>query len=144
MSNTRTHARRFTVQALYQWHMTEQNISDIEKEFLTLHDSSKVDTEYFRECLHQIPRRITELEEHFAAALDRPLDEVDPVELAILRLGTYELAARLDIPYRVVINEAVELAKRFGAEDGFKYINSVLDGVARKLRSVEVSAAQHR
>jgi len=140
VSNARTHARRFIVQALYQWHMTEQNIADIENEFLALHDSSKVDITYFRECLHAIPGKLDELEACFTASLDRPLKEVDPVELAILRLGTYELAHRLDIPYRVVINESVQLAKRFGAEDGYKYINSVLDGVAATLRDTEVKA----
>ena len=101
---------------------------------------SKVDEAYFEELLHQVPRHVAELDALFGELLDRPIAEVDPVERAVLRLGTYELQHRLDIPYRVVINEGVELAKIFGAEDGHKYVNSILDGVARKLREVEVKA----
>lgn len=140
MSKARTKARRTAVQALYQWQLTGQNISEIEAQFVAEHDFSKVDFEYFKELLHQVPLRLHELDDHITPLLDRPLEEVDPVERAILRLGVYELRFRLDIPYRAVINESVELTKMFGAEQGHKYVNSVLDKVARNLRAVELKA----
>lgn len=143
MSNPRTHARRFAVQALYQWQLTDYAIQDIDDEFVTEHDTSKVDVGYFRELLHGVPQHLHELDEQFVPLLDRPLAEVDPVELAILRIGCFELEFKLEVPYRVVINEAVELAKRFGAEESFKYVNSVLDKVAARLRINEVNARRN-
>ena len=141
MSNPRHKARRAATQALYTWQMTGQDVADIDEAFCLEHDMSKLDVELFHELLHQVPLHLRELDDHISPLLDRDLQQVDPVERAILRLGTYELAYRLDVPYRVVINEAVELAKTFGAEHGHKYVNSILDGVAKKLRKVEVKAA---
>ena len=143
MSNQRTHARRFAVQALYQWQLTDYDIQHIDDEFITEHDTSKVDIPYFRELLHGVPEHLHELDEQFVPMLDRPLEEVDPVELAILRIGCFELMFKLEVPYRVVINEAVELAKRFGAEESYKYVNSVLDKVAARLRATEVNARRN-
>jgi N utilization substance protein B len=140
MSKPRHKARRCATQALYTWQMTGQDLNDVDEEYQLEHDMSKVDVEYFKELLHQVPRHLGELDDHITPLLDRSLQEVDPVERAILRLGTYELAYRPDVPYKVVINEAVELAKTFGAEHGHKYVNSILDGVAKKLREVEVRA----
>ncbi|NOX75496.1 MAG: transcription antitermination factor NusB [Gammaproteobacteria bacterium] len=140
MSKTRHKARRLATQALYSWHMSGQNLADIEREYSSDHDMSKVDVAYFQELLHRVPEKLQELDGHILPLLDRPQEEVDPVERAILRLSTYELAFRLDVPYRVVINEGVELAKTFGAEQGHKYVNSVLDGVAQKLRADEITA----
>lgn len=140
MSKARHKARRLAVQALYTWQMSGQDLVDIEGHYSLDHDMSKVDTEYFRELLHKVPAHLNELDEHISPLLDRPVDEVDPVERAILRMGSYELAFRLDVPYRVVINEAVNLAKTFGADQSHKYINGVLDGVAKKLRAVEIKA----
>lgn len=140
MSKARHKARRLATQALYTWQMSGQDLADIEGQYSLDHDMSKVDAEYFRELLHKVPAHLSELDEYIAPLLDRTIDEVDPVERAILRLGSYELAFRLDVPYRVVINEAVNLAKTFGADQSHKYINGVLDGVAKKLRAVEIKA----
>lgn len=141
MSQTRHKARRLATQALYTWQMAGQDLADIEKEYSLDHDMAKVDGEYFHELLHKVPAHLDELDAHIVPLLDRTIEEVDGVERAILRLGCYELAHRLDVPYRVVINEAIKLAKTFGADQSHKYINGILDGVAKKLRSAEINAA---
>ena len=89
--------------------------------------------------LHTIPTKVNTLDEIIEPFLDRPISDLNPIELIILRMGVYELADRPDIPYRVIINECLELAKKFGAEEGYKYVNGVLDKVARKLRHTEIS-----
>jgi len=133
-------ARRSAMQALYQWQASMQNLGDIEQQFLADQDMSKADTGYFHELLHQIPARLDELEDALIPLLDRPLNEIDPVERAILRIGIFELSNRPDIPYRVVLNEAIQLAKQFGATDGHKYINGILDKAAREFRAPEINA----
>jgi len=140
MSKSRSLARKRAVQALYMWEMTGTDLSTIDQQFLLEHDMSKVDVKYFQELLHKVPKNIDVIDEDIHEFLDRPFNEVDPVERAVMRLGVYELKFRVDIPYRVVINESVELAKIFGAEDGYKYVNSILDGAAKKLRSKEIKA----
>ncbi len=140
MSRARHLARKRAVQALYMWEMTSGDLSDIEAQFLLEQDMKNTDIKYFKELLHQVPAHVQELDEHISPLLDRPFNELDPVECAIMRLGVYELQHRIDIPYKVVINEAVELTKIFGAEEGHKYVNSILDKVAKKLRSIEVNA----
>lgn len=132
-------ARRCALQALYQWQLSANDLNYIEAQFLTEEYTAKMDVPYFNELLHFIPQNIDIIDVNFIPFLDRPLDELNPVELAILRISSYELLKRLDIPYRVVINEGVELAKSFGAEDSHKYINGVLDKVAHQLRSAEIS-----
>lgn len=127
----RSRARRRAMQALYQWDMASQNLSDIEAQFRQEHQLADTDLEYFGELLHQVPARLDELDGELERYLDRALRFLDPVERAILRIGAYELMQRLDVPYRVVINEAVELCKQFGAEQSHRYINGVLDKVAR-------------
>ncbi|OOZ38820.1 N utilization substance protein B [Solemya pervernicosa gill symbiont] len=139
-TKARARARRIAVQALYQWHMTGQNIAAIESQFIVEQDFSRVDKEYFSDLLHGVPTTLDQIDEKLAPALHRGIEEVDPVERAILRLGTYELLKRIDIPYKVVINESVELAKTFGADQGHKFINGVLDKVAKTLRAAEVAA----
>ncbi len=129
------------MQALYQWHMAGASLSDIEAEFRADYDFSHVDLEYFQALLHGVPACVDELEETLEPLLDRKLTDLDPIERTLLRMGTYELAHRQDVPYKVVINEAVALTKKFGATDGHKYINGVLDKVARALRKVEIDAA---
>ncbi len=136
----RSWARRCAVQALYQWQLTEQTPGQIEAHFLAEDDLQKADTAYFRELVHQIPVRVAEIDTALEPLLDRPLAQVDPVERAILRIGGYELMQRPDIPYRIVLNEAVELAKVFGAEQGHRFINGVLDKLARGVRPVEFGA----
>lgn len=140
MSQTRHKARRLATQALYTWQMAGQDLADIEAQYCTDLDMSKIDGEYFHELLHKVPARIDELDEHIIPLLDRALEDVGGVERAILRLGCYELAFRLDVPYRVVINESIKLAKIFGADQSHKFINGILDGMAKKLRSTEINA----
>jgi N utilization substance protein B len=136
-SALRTRARRLAMQALYQWDLSGNNLSAIEVQFLEDEDFSKADKDYFHELLHQVPARLDEVEQAFTPHLDRPLKEIDPVERAVLRMASYELMARIDIPYKVIINESVNLAKKFGAEQAYKYINGVLDKTARDLRAFE-------
>ena len=136
-SGARSRARRCSLQALYQWQLGGGNVRDIEAQFLISQDMAKVDVDYFHVLLHGIAACASELDEQLAPFLDRPLDQVDPVERAALRIGVYELRFRPDVPYRVAINEAVELAKLFGAEQGHRFVNGVLDKVARVLRAPE-------
>jgi N utilization substance protein B len=137
---TRRVARSLGMQALYQWHMAGQSLNEIEAQFRVDNDFSGVDGAYFHEILTGVATQKTEIDEAIAPCLDRPLEELDPVELAILRLSTWELRNRVDVPYRVVINEGIELAKVFGATDGHKFVNGVLDKLAPTLRAAEVSA----
>lgn len=137
MSHARSLARRAAVQALYQWQIGQQNLSDIEAQFMLDHALDRADLPYFRELLHQIPAQLDDIERCLTPVLDRPLAEIDPVECAILRIGAYELSTHPELPYRVIINEAVQLAKRFGGDLGYKYVNGVLDKIARSLRPGE-------
>lgn len=140
MSRQRSRSRSLAIQALYQWQLAGQDIGAIINHFMVEQDAKKFDTEYFTELVRGVPTHLTELDEALAPCIDRALESVDPVERAILRLGTYELIEHPEIPYRVVINEAVELAKTFGAEKGHRYVNGVLDKAARALRPTEASA----
>jgi N utilization substance protein B len=135
---SRHKARRSAVQALYQWQLTQQAPSEIEKHFILDRHPEDVDIEYFHELLHEVPLHRRQLDDHLVPHLDRDIEEVDPVERAILRLGVYEFVFHPEIPYRVVLNEAVELAKTFGAEHGHKYVNAILDKAAARLRPHEV------
>lgn len=137
----RRKARHYGMQALYQWHMAGTSPGVIEAEFRGDYDFSHVDLEYFQALLHGVPACVDELEETLEPLLDRKLDELDPIERTLLRMGIFELKERIDVPYKVVINEAVALTKKFGATDGHKYINGVLDKAARQLRKVEIEAA---
>lgn len=140
----RHRARRLGLQALYQWHISESNLKEIELEFHCYNNMKKVDTTYFHELLHRIPEKLSEVDGLFSAYLDRPIAELNPIELTVLRIASYELAFRLDVPYRVVLNEALELTKTFGAEEGYKYVNGVLDKVCRQLRGKEISGERSR
>ena len=133
----RRRARRALLQALYAWQMTDADIDEIVQQF-TPDQLKGADTGYLRECLRGVMDGVTTLDPLFEPYLDRRIDELDYVERAILRAGTYEMKERLDVPVRVVIDEWVELAKRFGAEESFRYVNGVLDRVARDLRTVEL------
>ncbi len=140
MSSKRSQARNHAVQALYQWQVTGQDIGDITNQFLAEQDNASFEVAYFRDLLQGVPTHLKQLDDALRPHLDRSIESVDLVERAILRLGAYELAEHPEVPYRVVINESVELAKTFGAEQGHKYINGVLDKVAQDLRAVEVKA----
>jgi len=135
----RSMARRYAMQALYQWQMTGQDVEEIIDQYMAEQDMRKADTAYFEDLLRHVVLQAKELEGQLQPFLDRPVYNVDPVESAILRMSTYELMAHPDVPFRVVINEAVELAKMFGATNSHKYVNGILDKVAIQLRSAEVN-----
>lgn len=140
LPSTRKKARQLLVQALYQWQISGSDIGSIEVEFFTDNNMTKVDTDFFRELLHGIPRKLDEIDGAYEPHLDRKLGDLDPISRALLRMGTYELSFRIDVPYKVVINEAVNLAKKFGPTDAYKYINSILDKVAMATRATEIKA----
>jgi transcription antitermination protein NusB len=133
----RRKARQRVLQALYRWQLNPQPAEDIQQEFLQTQDMQQVDMEHFSELLRECIAGAEALDRSLAPYLDIPVSQLDPVEHSILRLSLYELTRRLDIPYRVVINEAVDLAKKFGAEQGHKFVNGVLDKAARQLRPHE-------
>ena len=137
-------ARSCALQGLYQWQLTGNDLSDIDQSFAELvageQEMGKINRGLFDELLHQIPARVTELDEAYEPFLDRSADQLDPIELVILRIGAYELLFKPELPYRVAINEGVELAKEFGAEQSHRYINGILDKLAQKVRPVEVAA----
>lgn len=133
----RSRARKLAMQALYQWQMTGQSAAEITRQFAEDEQAVGAEDEYFRELVSAVVAGHEELDRLLAKHVDRPLTQLDPVEHAILLMGLYELERRLEVPYRVVINEAVELARRFGATDGYKYVNAVLDRAARDLRPAE-------
>lgn len=134
-------ARHYALQALYQWHMAAAPLNQIEAEFRADYDFAHVDLEYFQALLHGVPAVVDELEVVIGPLLDRKLDDLDPIERSLLRMGVFELMQRVDVPYKVVINESVSLARKFGATDGHKYINGVLDRAARQLRTLEIDTA---
>ncbi len=138
----RRKARRYAVQGLYQWQLTDNEPADVFELILVDVNLNKTDISYLKELIIQVPRHIEEIDNSLKPKLSRKLSEVDPVERAILRIAAYELLKRIEIPYRVVINEAVEQAKTFGAEDGHKFVNGVLDKVSAVVRSVEVKAGK--
>ncbi|MGB5259753.1 MAG: transcription antitermination factor NusB [Gammaproteobacteria bacterium] len=140
-AHARARARRYAMQALYQWDLSGTDLPLIRSQFLVNEDFSRADQPYFIELLSDLPGQADVIDANIAEHIDRPLEQLDPVERAILRIGIYELLERIDIPYRVVINEAVQLAKKFGAEQGHAFVNGVLDKAARKLRSTEYRKA---
>lgn len=140
MSLARTNARKAAVQALYQWQMAGHNLSEIELQFLDEQRLKDAHKNYFTELLLGVPKNLNAIDQALAEFVDRPVDTIDPVERAILRLGTYELVYRLDMPYRVIINESINLAKFFGADGSHKYVNGILDKIAQKIRAIEIAA----
>lgn len=133
----RRQARFFLVQAIYQWQLADTPVTELLLQFAAQEQFKKADQTYFQEALPLVIAEAAQLDAFYEPYLDRALHDLDPIEQAIMRLACYELAHRLDLPYRVVINEALELAKIFGAVDSHKYINGVLDKVAVKLRPLE-------
>lgn len=140
--SARRNARSYVLQALYQLQLANPPIAELEAEFLRHQIDKKIDLDYFKELVRGIPAMQAELDATFSPYLGRLLEEIDPIELSVLRLATYELLKRPDVPYRVVINEALELTKKFGSVEGFKFVNGVLDRVAKKTRAVEIGAAK--
>lgn len=140
MSSAKTNARKCAVQALYQWQMTGENLSLIEINFLAEERLKDTQKKYFSEIIYGVVKQHKRLDEALTEFVDRPVEKIDPVEKAVLRIGVYELINRLETPYKVIINEGINLAKCFGAEGSYKYVNGILDQIAKKTRSAEIKA----
>ncbi len=136
---TRTRARQLALQALYQWELAGGTAAEIEQQFLAEQNTKRTDLGYFHDLLKDAIGQNDTLREAIEPLLDRPWQRLDPIERSVLRIGAYELRERLEVPYGVVINEGIELAKVFGATGGHKYINGVLDRLAAKWRQAELS-----
>jgi len=140
ITSDRSRARRYVVQALYEWQVSGNAPTDIEQQFLIEHHTRKFDRAYFKELLIGVCEQVEELDAQITPLSERPFKEVDLVEKGILRLGCFELKNRIDIPYRVVINEAIELTKTFGSDQAYKFVNGTMDKLAATLRKIEVAA----
>lgn len=138
----RHRAREFALQGLYQWLLNNEDVGAIEAHIREAHGFDKADKAHFDALLYGAINAATALRGELAPLIDRAISELSPIEHAVLLLGAYELKSHGEIPYRVVINEAVELAKSFGGIDGHKYVNGVLDKLAGKMREPEVQAAR--
>ncbi len=138
LTTQRRNARSFALQALYSWTLAGQSLTDLEAQFRVDNDMADTDIKLFSELLHNIAASKSELDGLYSDFLDRQLEELDPVELNVLRIGAYELSKRIEVPYRVAINESVELAKTFGATDSHRYVNGVLDKLAQRVRMAEI------
>ena len=138
----RSRARRRATQALYAWQMSGNPMKEVIEEFRHEQDMEIADLDYFKDLLRGVDEHCAEIDAGLAPFLDRDMAQVDPIERAVLRLSTYELRYRPDVPYRVVLNEAIEVAKRFGAEHGHTYVNGVLDKAAKEWRGTEQRASR--
>jgi N utilization substance protein B len=134
---TRSVARKLALQALYRWQLNAGPWQDLIQEFGEAEDMSRADADYFRELVEGVWRTHADLDSQLTGLMDRKPELLDPIEHAALLIGLFELGSRPDVPYRVAINEAVNLTKRFGATDGHKFVNAVLDRAARSLRPNE-------
>lgn len=138
LAKARGKARRFAMQAIYQWQMTSDDVKGIEQQFLENDESEQVDLDYFRELFYGVEENIEIIDQTLVQYTGRAIASVDQVERAILRLACYEFMKRPDVPYRVVLNEAVNLTKKFCAVKSHTFVNAVLDKVARKVRATEI------
>jgi len=137
-SQARRYARERALQALYQWEVSAGQSSTVREQFMAEQDMSRVDVAYFVRLFNGVSHKPEAVDEAMTPALDRDIDGLDPIERAVLRIATYELTQCLDIPARVVINEGIEITKRFGADKGHRYINGVLDKLAADVRPLEM------
>jgi N utilization substance protein B len=133
----RSRARRRALQAVYAWQMSGSPMKSVIDQFRHEQDMEVADLEYFEDLLRGVDQHVAELDEALKPYIDRDVEQIDPVERAALRLAAYELKYRLDVPYRVIINEAIEVTKRFGADHGHSYVNGVLDKLATQVRLTE-------
>ena len=140
LAKARGKSRRFAMQAVYQWQMTADNIAEIKQQFLEGNNFSSVDRDYFSELVSGVASSISELDPLLEKYMSRTIESVDPVERSILRLATYEFLHRLDVPYRVVLNEAVNITKEYCSEKSHTFVNAVLDKVAKEIRHVETQS----
>lgn len=138
--HARSRARRRALQAIYAWQLSNTAISKVIDQFRNEQDMEVADQEYFEDLVRGVEKNLGELDEALAAYLDRDIAQVDPIERAVLRIAAYELRHRVDVPYRVVINEAIETTKRFGSEHGHTFVNGVLDHAAAAWRQAEAQA----
>ncbi|CEG57493.1 transcription antitermination factor NusB [Legionella fallonii] len=132
-------ARKLALQALYQWLMAGTDLHEIETQFRVVNNMEKVDGEYFCRLLHGVPAHVAELETSIAPFLDREINSLNPIELTTLRIGAFELFHCPEIPYKVILDESISLTKEFGSQDGHRYVNGVLNNLAKQVRAVEVS-----
>lgn len=139
VAKRRRNARQKAMQALYQWDfdMESQSISHIVDQFCELQNMDRVDVDYFKELFFYAAKNLADVDALIAPHLDRPMERLDPVEKSVLRITASELCCRLDTPYRIVVNEAVEIAKLFGAEQGHKFVNGIVDKLAANIRRIE-------
>lgn len=135
----RHNARRYALQAMYKWCMDDTTLAELEAEFIRYHIDKKLDLVYFKELIHGIPKNLDIIDDEIRPHLGRAMSDIDPIELNVLRIAIYELMQRPDVPYRVVINEALELTKKFGSIEGHKFVNGVLDKAAKKIRPTEIN-----
>jgi len=142
VAKARGKSRRFAMQAIYQWQMTGDSITGIKQEFFDENNFSAIDAEYFSELVSGVASSISELDPFLEKNMSRSVESVDPVERSILRIAVYEFIHRFDVPYRVVLNEAVNIAKEYCAENSHGFVNAVLDKVAKEVRHIEVKSAK--
>ena len=138
--NARKKARTIAMQSLYQWAMSSAELHTIEMQYIEHNEPAKIDLDYFRDLLYGVPKCLDEIDPLIKQYIDRDINDLNPVELAVMRLATYELLKRLDVPYKVVINESLSLAKKFGSTSGHKYVNGILDKIAKKIRIDEINS----
>lgn len=147
MTNTisgKRRARKLALQSLYQWHMANADLYDIEAQFSAANNMEKVDVDYYRRLLYGIPKHLADIEAAIIPFLDRPIQSLNPIELTILRVCTFELYHCVEIPYRVILDESVSLAKAFGSQDGHRYVNGVLHNMAQTVRKIEIESTNQR
>ena len=137
LAKGRSNARKKATQALYQWHMSGNDLAEIEEQFFEEQNMEKVDTDYFHKLLHNVPSMVSDLDALILKYSERKESELDPIELTILRLSSFELKNSLDVPYKVVISESITLAKMFGSDKSHAFVNSILDKLAKDLRKIE-------
>ena len=142
VAKARGKSRRFAMQAIYQWQMTGDSITGIKQQFFEENNFSVIDAEFFSELVSGVASSISELDPFLEKNMSRIIKSVNPVERSILRIATYEFLHRFDVPYRVVLNEAVDIAKEYCAENSHGFVNAVLDKVAKEIRHIEVKHAK--
>ncbi|MFV9615265.1 MAG: transcription antitermination factor NusB [Gammaproteobacteria bacterium] len=138
VARARGKSRRLAMQAIYQWQMTGDSITDIKQQFFDENNMSQLDSEFFSTSVSGVASSINELDPLLEKYMSRSVESVDPVERSIIRLATYEFINRFDVPYRVVLNEAVNIAKEYCAENSHTFVNGVLDKVAKEIRHIEI------
>ena len=140
VAKARGKSRRLAMQAIYQWQMTGDSITDIKQQFFDENNFSVIDSDYFSELVSGVASSVSELDPLLEKNMSRNIEAVDPVERSILRLATYEFVNRFDVPYRVVLNEAVNITKEYCAEKSHTFVNAVLDKVAKEIRHIEIQS----